>query len=212
MSLQVDVEKCLKKSTESRGVMTSENSSLKEVTLEDKYQVLQGTLYLTGIQALVKLPLVQRKLDREAGLNTAGFISGYRGSPLGSYDQQLWKAKKFLDEAGIRFVPGVNEELAATAIWGTQQLAFEPGSELDGVFGIWYGKSPGVDRCMDALRHGNTAGSSPHGGVLVLAGDDHPGRSASVPNQSELDLISAAIPVLNPACIEDYIRVAGVLN
>ncbi len=186
--------------------MTSENSSLKEVTLEDKYQVLQGTLYLTGIQALVKLPLVQRKLDREAGLNTAGFISGYRGSPLGSYDQQLWKAKKFLDEAGIRFVPGVNEELAATAIWGTQQLAFEPGSELDGVFGIWYGKSPGVDRCMDALRHGNTAGSSPHGGVLVLAGDDHPGRSASVPNQSELDLISAAIPVLNPACIEDYIR------
>jgi indolepyruvate ferredoxin oxidoreductase len=113
--------------------MTSENSSLKEVTLEDKYKVLQGTLYLTGIQALVKLPLVQREIDRKAGLHTAGFISGYRGSPLGSYDQQLWKAKKFLDEAGVRFVPGVNEELAATAIWGTQQLAFEPGSELDGV-------------------------------------------------------------------------------
>ena len=186
--------------------MPSKVVSLRQVTLEDKYKVLCGTLYLTGIQALVKLPLVQRELDRQAGLNTAGFISGYRGSPLGTYDQQLLKAKKNLDDASIRFIPGVNEELAATAIWGTQQLAFEPGSQVDGVFGIWYGKSPGVDRSMDALRHGNAAGSSPHGGVLVLAGDDHPGRSASVPNQSELDLISAAIPVLNPSSIEDYIR------
>ena len=186
--------------------MSQRQIELHKVSLEDKYRLLRGQIYLTGVQALVKLPLVQRELDRASGLNTAGFITGYRGSPLGTYDQQLWKAAEFLKEQNVRFVPGVNEELAATAVWGTQQLAFEPGSQVDGVFGIWYAKSPGVDRAMDAIRHGNTAGSSPHGGVLLLLGDDHPGRSATVPNQSELDMISAAVPVLNPASIEDYIR------
>lgn len=179
---------------------------LRDVTLDDKYEVARGQVYLTGLQALVKLPLLQRELDRRAGLNTAGFITGYRGSPLGGYDQQLWRASRFLDQNNIRFLPGVNEELAATAVWGTQQLAFEPGRNVDGVFAIWYGKNPGVDRAMDALRHGNTSGSSKHGGVLLLGGDDHPGRSASVPNQSELDFISAAIPVLNPSDIADYLR------
>jgi indolepyruvate ferredoxin oxidoreductase len=180
--------------------------SLREVTLDDKYTVEQGAIYLTGVQALVKLPLVVRELDQRVGLNTAGFISGYRGSPLGTFDQQLWRANRFLTEREIRFVPGVNEELAATAVWGTQQLAFEPGSKVDGVFAIWYGKSPGVDRAMDALRHGNAAGASANGGVLLLAGDDHPGRSATVPNQSELALVAAAIPVFNPATIEDFLR------
>jgi indolepyruvate ferredoxin oxidoreductase len=179
--------------------------SLRDVTLDDKYRLESGSIYITGVQALVKLPLIQSRLDRDAGRNTAGFISGYRGSPLGTFDQQLWKAKGHLAERRIHFTPGVNEELAATAIWGTQQLAFEPGAAVDGVFGIWYGKSPGVDRAMDAIRHGNSAGSSALGGVLLLAGDDHPARSASVPNQSELSLISAAVPVLNPATIEDLI-------
>jgi indolepyruvate ferredoxin oxidoreductase len=180
--------------------------SLRDVTLDDKYVVEQGTIYLTGVQALVKIPLVLRQLDRQAGLNTAGFISGYRGSPLSTLDQQLWKAKRFLADNQIRFVPGVNEELAATAVWGTQQLTFEPQAKVDGVFAIWYGKSPGVDRAMDALRHGNAAGSSANGGALLLAGDDHPGRSATVPNQSELSFIAAAIPVLNPASIDDFLR------
>ena len=146
--------------------------SLREVTLDDKYSVERGAIYITGVQALVKLPLIIRELDQRAGLNTAGFISGYRGSPLGTFDQQLWKANRFLTDRAIRFVPGVNEELAATAVWGSQQLAFEPGAKVDGVFAMWYGKSPGVDRAMDALRHGNAAGSSANGGVLVLAGDD----------------------------------------
>jgi indolepyruvate ferredoxin oxidoreductase len=180
--------------------------SLREVTFDDKYSVERGAIYITGVQALVKLPLIIRELDQRAGLNTAGFISGFRGSPLGTFDQQLWKANRFLTERAIRFVPGVNEELAATAVWGSQQLAFEPGAKVDGVFAMWYGKSPGVDRAMDALRHGNAAGSSANGGVLVLAGDDHPGRSATVPNQSELALVAAAIPVLNPATIEDFLR------
>ena len=182
------------------------DNPLREVSLEDKYRLTHGKIYLTGVQALVKLPMLQRALDKEGGLHTAGFISGYRGSPLGTYDQQLWKASRFLQDHDIHFVPGVNEELAATAAWGTQQLAFDPNATVDGVFALWYGKSPGVDRSMDALRHGNAAGASTHGGVLVLVGDDHLGRSASVPNQSELDLIAAAIPVLNPASIEDYLR------
>ncbi len=182
-----------------------EMSSLLNVSLDDKYAQDSGRWYMTGSQALVKIPLLQKALDQRAGLNTGGFISGYRGSPLGGYDQQLWKAGAFLNARGIRFQPGVNEELAATAVWGSQQVNLFEGATVDGVFSILYAKSPGIDRAGDALRHANAAGSSKHGGVLVLAGDDHAARSASVPNQSELALNAALIPVFNPASIQDYL-------
>jgi indolepyruvate ferredoxin oxidoreductase len=142
------------------------------VSLEDKYLADIARVYLTGTQALVRLPLLQRALDQKAGRNTAGFISGYRGSPLGGLDIQLWHAREHLEANHIRFSPGVNEDLAATAIWGTQQAALLPGARYDGVFGLWYGKGPGVDRSGDVLKHANFAGTSPSGGVLLVAGDD----------------------------------------
>src|SRR5262252_7429503 len=138
---------------------------LASVTLDDKYTLQQGRIYLSGIQALVRLPMMQRRRDQAAGLNTGGFISGYRGSPLGGLDKTLWEARRFLENNRIQFQPGVNEELGATAVWG--------GATADGVFAMWYGKGPGVDRCGDVFKHGNHAGSSKHGGVLLLAGDDH---------------------------------------
>ena len=144
-----------------------------DYALEDRYRLDKGRVYMTGIQALVRLPMMQRQRDLAAGLNTGGFISGYRGSPLGMYDHALWTAKKYLKDNNIHFQPGINEDLAATAVWGTQQVNLFPGAKVDGVFSIWYGKGPGVDRSMDVLKHGNAAGSSPHGGVIVLAGDDH---------------------------------------
>ena len=128
---------------------------LREVSLDDKYDASAGRVYITGTQALVRLPLMQRERDLAAGLNTAGYISGYRGSPVGGYDQALWKARKQLDSHHIRFVPGLNEDLAATAIWGTQQVNSFPGAKYDGIFSIWYGKGPGVDRSGDAFRHAN---------------------------------------------------------
>ncbi|ANK81774.1 MAG: indolepyruvate ferredoxin oxidoreductase [Rhizobiales bacterium NRL2] len=179
--------------------------SLAEVTLDDKYELEEGRVFLTGIQALIRLPMMQRQRDVAAGLNTGCFISGYRGSPLGAYDQQLWQAKKFLEKNHIHFQPGVNEDLAATAVWGSQQTNLYPSAKYDGVFSIWYGKGPGVDRSLDVLKHMNSAGMSKHGGVLLLAGDDHGGVSSTLLHQSEHVFASAMIPVLHPANVQEYL-------
>ena len=175
------------------------------ITLDDKYTAPTGLAYMSGTQALVRLPLLQRQRDLAAGLNTAGFISGYRGSPLGGYDQALEKAKAHLDKHHITFMPGVNEELAATAVWGTQQANLKPGAKYDGVFGIWYGKGPGVDRSADAFRHANQAGTSAHGGVLALAGDDHSAKSSTMAAQTDHLFQAVGIPVLAPATLQDFI-------
>ncbi|UYN95176.1 MAG: indolepyruvate ferredoxin oxidoreductase family protein [Enhydrobacter sp.] len=176
-----------------------------DYALEDRYRLGKGRVYLTGIQALVRLPMMQKQRDAAAGLNTGGFISGYRGSPLGMYDNALWGAKRYLKENNIHFQPGLNEDLAATAVWGTQQVNLFPGAKVDGVFAIWYGKGPGVDRSMDVLKHGNAAGSSPHGGVIALAGDDHGCQSSTLPHQSEQVFSAAMIPVVNPANVQEYL-------
>ena len=177
----------------------------REVTLNDKYDLVEGHAYMTGIQALVRLPLDQRRLDLEAGHNTGGFVSGYRGSPLGGYDQQLRAAGKWLDKYDIDFWEGLNEDLGATAVWGSQQLGLFPGAKRDGLFGIWYGKAPGVDRSGDAFKHANAAGSSRLGGVLAICGDDHTCKSSTLPSQSEYAMRDAEIPVLNPASIQDVL-------
>ena len=174
----------------------------REVTLHDKYDLLDGKAYMTGIQALVRLPLDQTRLDRAAGLNTAGFISGYRGSPLGGYDQQLRATQSRLDEHDIKFWEGLNEDLGATAVWGSQQLGLFPGAQRDGLFGIWYGKAPGVDRTGDVFKHANAAGSSAQGGVLAICGDDHLCKSSTLPSQSEYAMQDAEIPVLNPIWVD----------
>ncbi|SIO50494.1 indolepyruvate ferredoxin oxidoreductase [Bradyrhizobium erythrophlei] len=181
------------------------------ISLDQKYTQGTGHIFLTGIQALVRLPMAQIRRDRAAGLNTAGFISGYRGSPLGGYDQQLFAARKHLEQYNIKFQPGVNEDLAATAIWGSQQLNLSPGAKHDGVVGIWYGKGPGVDRCGDVFRHGNAAGSAKNGGVLCLAGDDHGAKSSTVPHQSDHAFISALMPYLYPSSIHEMIEM-GLLG
>ena len=175
-------------------------------TLEDKYTQKNGRVFLTGTQALVRIALDQRARDQRAGLNTAGYISGYRGSPLGSYDLELWRAKDQLEKADIEFLPAVNEELAATAILGTQQVETDSDSTVDGVFGIWYGKGPGIDRAGDALKHGNAYGSSPRGGVLVVAGDDHGCVSSSMGHQSDVAFMTFFMPILNPASVEEYLE------
>src|SRR5215831_16434767 len=179
--------------------------ALLEVGLDDKYRLDAKRIFLSGTQALVRLPMLQRERDRAAGLNTAGFISGYRGSPLGMYDHTLWRAKSFLQSQDIAFVPGLNEDLAATAVWGSQQVGLFPGAKVDGVFGIWYGKGPGVDRSVDVLKHANSAGTSKHGGVLMLLGDDHGCASSTLAHQSEQVLIAAMIPVVNPATLQEYL-------
>lgn len=181
------------------------------ISLDQKYTQGSGHIFLTGIQALVRLPMAQIRRDRAAGLNTAGLVSGYRGSPLGGYDQQLVAARKHLAEYNIKFQPGVNEDLAATAIWGSQQLNLSPGAKHDGVVGIWYGKGPGVDRCGDVFRHGNAAGSAKNGGVLCLAGDDHGAKSSTVPHQSDHAFISALMPYLYPSSIHEIIEM-GLLG
>jgi indolepyruvate ferredoxin oxidoreductase len=181
------------------------------ISLDQKYTAKTGHVFMTGTQALVRLPMAQMRRDRANGLKTAGFISGYRGSPLGGYDQQLMAARKHLEEHGIKFQPGVNEDLAATAIWGTQQLNLSPGAKHDGVVGIWYGKGPGVDRSGDVLRHGNTAGSAKNGGVLCLAGDDHGAKSSTVPHQSDHAFMSALMPYLYPSSIHEIIQM-GLLG
>ncbi|MEE8580971.1 MAG: indolepyruvate ferredoxin oxidoreductase family protein [Myxococcota bacterium] len=174
-------------------------------SLDHRYTRESGRVYLNGVQALTRLPLMQRRRDHRAGLNTAGFISGYRGSPLGTFDLALWQAKAHLDAHHIHFEPGVNEDLAATAVWGSQQVNLLEGARYDGVFAMWYGKGPGVDRSCDALKHGNHAGSAPKGGVLVLTGDDPAARSSSIAHQSEPALVHCGIPVLNPADLQDYL-------
>jgi len=179
---------------------------LDNYELLDRYRRESGRVFLTGTQALVRIPLMQRTMDRAAGLNTAGFISGYRGSPLGAYDQELWRARSFLDENDIEFLPAVNEDLAATAVLGSQQVETDPHKTVDGVFGIWYGKGPGVDRAGDALKHGNAYGSSPHGGVLVVAGDDHGVVSSSMPHQSDVAFMTFVMPNLNPANVAEYLE------
>jgi indolepyruvate ferredoxin oxidoreductase len=179
--------------------------TLLQVGLDDKYRVESRRIYLSGVQALVRLPMLQRERDRAAGLNTAGFISGYRGSPLGMYDHALWRAKSYLAQHDIEFAPGLNEELAATAVWGSQQVGLFPGARVDGVFGIWYGKGPGVDRSVDALKHANSAGTSRNGGVLALAGDDHGCQSSTLAHQSEQVFAAALMPIINPATLQDYL-------
>ncbi|WP_018988128.1 indolepyruvate ferredoxin oxidoreductase family protein [Aromatoleum toluclasticum] len=182
------------------------SAPLSTVSLDDKYTLVSGRAYMTGIQALVRLPIMQRLRDQAAGLNTAGFVTGYRGSPLGNVDQEFWKAKKYLEPHHVRFQPGLNEDLAATAVWGTQQVNLDPNALYDGVFSIWYGKGPGVDRTGDVFRHANAAGTSKHGGVLVIAGDDHGAKSSTLPHQTEHIFKSMMMPVLAPAGIQDYLE------
>ena len=177
----------------------------RQIRLDDKYTVQKGRAYMTGIEALVRLPMLQQQRDRQRGLNTAGFISGYRGSPLGGIDQALWQAQDLLKNQNIHFQPGINEELAATAVWGSQQNQLFEGSRFDGVFGLWYAKGPGVDRSMDVIKHANAFGTAPKGGVLAVAGDDHACKSSTLPNQSEHMFIGASVPVLAPANVQEVL-------
>ena len=180
--------------------------ALESVTLDDKYSLARGRAFMSGVQALVRLPMLQRLRDAQAGLNTAGFISGYRGSPLGTYDQSLWAAKKHMEANHIVFQPGVNEELGATAVWGTQQLDLYPETKkFDGVFGIWYGKGPGVDRCSDVFKHANMAGTAKHGGVIAIAGDDHISKSSTAAHQSDHIFKACGTPVFFPSNVQDIL-------
>jgi indolepyruvate ferredoxin oxidoreductase len=175
-----------------------------EYRLDDNLVREDGRVFITGTQALLRMAVMQKRMDARAGLNTAGFISGYRGSPLGAVDQEAWRASKVLQAHDIEFLPAINEELGATAVLGTQQVGADPQRKVDGVFAMWYGKGPGVDRAGDALKHGNTYGSSPLGGVLVVLGDDHGCVSSSMPHQSEQVMMAWSMPVINPANIEEY--------
>src|SRR4051812_31053868 len=179
--------------------------TLRDVTLDDKYDLGKSRIFVTGFQALVRLCLMQRELDRRAGLNTAGFITGYRGSPLGGLDQQFMRAGRQLVENDIKFQAGLNEDLAATALWGTQQAELRGEGRFDGVFGMWYGKGPGVDRTGDVFRHANLAGTSRHGGVLALMGDDHTAESSTTAHQSEFHFVDVMIPILNPAGAQEFL-------
>ena len=178
---------------------------LDQVTLDDKYILETGRVFLTGTQALVRLALMQRRRDIAAGLNTAGYVTGYRGSPLGGMDREFGGAEAHLKDHHVKFHPAVNEDLAATALWGSQQVNMFEGARYDGVYGIWYGKGPGVDRSGDVFRHANFAGTAPFGGVLALAGDDPACKSSTVPSQSEHALIDAKIPIFNPADVQDVL-------
>ena len=185
--------------------MAETQGALRQVTLDDKFDLSTDRVFLTGTQAIIRLLLMQRERDRLAGLDTAGFVSGYRGSPIGGLDQNLWRARDFLDRANIVFQPGLNEELAATAVWGSQQAEMRGEGKYDGVFGVWYGKGPGVDRSGDVFRHANMAGSSAHGGVLAFMGDDHTAESSTVAHQSEFHFVDVMIPILNPAGVQDIL-------
>jgi indolepyruvate ferredoxin oxidoreductase len=176
-----------------------------EVTLDDKFLLTEGRVFITGVQALLRVLIDQHRLDASAGLNTAGFVSGYRGSPLGGVDQQAHRAQKHLDAANIVFKEGVNEDLAATAVWGSQQANLYPGAKYDGVYGLWYGKAPGVDRTGDAFKHANFAGVWPKGGVLAVAGDDHNCKSSTLPSQSEFAFQDFEMPVLSPADVQEVL-------
>ncbi|MES2934120.1 MAG: indolepyruvate ferredoxin oxidoreductase family protein, partial [Pseudomonadota bacterium] len=191
--------------TPTQALAPEPSAASSPISLDDKYTQERGRVFITGTQALIRLPMLQRQRDLAAGLNTAGFISGYRGSPLGSVDLTAMKAKKHLDAHQIKFHPGVNEDLAATSVWGTQQVNLFPGATVDGVFAMWYGKGPGVDRCGDVFKHANMAGSAQYGGVLVLAGDDHAAKSSTTAHQSEHILKACGIPVLYPSSVQEYL-------
>lgn len=175
------------------------------IRLDDRYRLEKGRILVSGTQALVRLPMIQRSRDLAAGLNTAGYVSGYRGSPLAGFDREMASARNYLEASHVKFQPGLNEDIAATAVWGTQQTNLFKGARYDGVFAMWYGKGPGVDRSMDVIRHANAAGTSPTGGVLLLVGDDHGAASSTLPHQSEHNLISAMVPLLSPAGVGEYI-------
>ena len=179
--------------------------SLRDVSLHDRYDLSKPEVLLNGTQALVRLMLMQKARDRAAGLNTAGYVTGYRGSPLGAVDQMMARAKADLEASDIKFQPGLNEDLAATALWGTQQAELRGEGTHDGVFGLWYGKGPGVDRSGDAMRHANMAGTSPYGGVLMAMGDDHTGESSTVCHQSDWALVDVYMPVLSPAGVQEIL-------
>ncbi|MDA8962367.1 indolepyruvate ferredoxin oxidoreductase family protein [Congregibacter sp.] len=186
--------------------MTSQTvRGITDISLDDKYALDIDRAYMTGIEALVRLPMLQHQRDKQRGLNTAAFVSGYRGSPLGGVDQAFWKAKRWLEPHNIHFQTGINEELAATAVWGSQQTNLFSGARYDGVFAMWYGKGPGVDRSMDVFKHANAAGTSKFGGVLAVAGDDHACKSSTLPHQSEHDFIAASIPVLSPSNVQEVL-------
>jgi indolepyruvate ferredoxin oxidoreductase len=182
--------------------------TLRSVSLDDKYDLAQTRVLVTGYQALIRALLMQKERDRRSGLNTAGYVTGYRGSPLGGLDQQIMRAGRFLEAADIKFQPGLNEELAATALWGTQQAELRGEGKFDGVFGMWYGKGPGVDRSGDVFRHANLAGTSKTGGVLALMGDDHTAESSTTAHQSEFHFVDVMIPILNPAGVQEIIDYA----
>ncbi|MDO9411759.1 MAG: indolepyruvate ferredoxin oxidoreductase family protein [Pseudolabrys sp.] len=182
--------------------------TLRPVSLDDKYDLNQSHVLVTGYQALIRAILMQKERDRSAGLNTGGYLSGYRGSPLGGLDQQFMRSARLLTAADVTFVPGLNEELAATAVWGTQQAELRGEGKFDGVFGMWYGKGPGVDRSGDVFRHANLAGTSQHGGVLALMGDDHTAESSTTAHQSEFHFVDVMMPILNPAGVQEIIDYA----
>ncbi|MEZ5559295.1 MAG: indolepyruvate ferredoxin oxidoreductase family protein [Pseudomonadales bacterium] len=183
-----------------------QRTELSSFTLDDRYARDSGVVFLTGIQALVRMAMLQRQRDELAGVRSGGFLSGYRGSPLGGLDKALWEQRQRLEALNIHFQPGVNEELAATAVWGSQQVGLFPGARVDGVFGLWYGKAPGLDRAGDAIRHANAAGTSAAGGVLLVVGDDHGCKSSTLPSHSELTLKDLGVPVLNPADVQDVLE------
>ena len=179
--------------------------SLQDISLHDKFDLEKSPVLMNGTQALVRLMLMQKARDRSAGLNTAGYVTGYRGSPVGSVDLQMNHAKADLDAADVLFHEGLNEDLAATALWGTQQAELRGEGKFDGVFGLWYGKGPGVDRSGDVMRHANMAGTSPHGGILMAMGDDHTGESSTTLHQSDWAMVDAYIPVLSPAGVQEIL-------
>jgi indolepyruvate ferredoxin oxidoreductase len=176
-----------------------------EVTLDDKYLLEDGRAFITGVQALIRVMLDRRRLDVRDGLNTAGYVSGYRGSPLGGLDQQAARSRKLLTAHEVVFQEGLNEDLAATAVWGSQQANLFPGARFDGVYGLWYGKAPGVDRTGDVFKHANFAGVMPRGGVLAIAGDDHNCKSSTLPSQSEFAFQDFEMPVLSPADVQEVL-------
>ncbi len=186
--------------------MTRHSPDFTTYQLADRYRATSGRVFLTGTQALARIMMDQARRDRDAGLNTAGFVSGYRGSPLGGLDLELWRAKDRLAADRITFMPAVNEDLGATAVLGAQQAALDPDADVEGVFSMWYGKGPGLDRAGDALKHGNAYGSAPKGGVLVVAGDDHGCVSSSMPHQSDVAFLAWFMPVLNPASVGEYLE------
>ncbi|HCP77149.1 MAG TPA: hypothetical protein DIU11_05270, partial [Pusillimonas sp.] len=179
---------------------------VKEPSLDDRYEQEHGAVFLSGIQALVRLPIEQMRRDRRAGLSNRAFITGFPGSPLGGYDIALNQARKMLDKYGVKHLPGQNEELAASTLMGTQMLNEHPHPDVDGVVGYWYGKGPGVDRSGDALKHGNFAGTSEYGAVVILSGEDHEAKSSSVPYQQEFAFEHHGMPVLYPATVAEFLE------